>query len=860
MPDVSTKTIFFDALDLAPEQRSDFLDEMCAQDLAQRREVEALLNAHDGADSFLDLDSQTQATPMLARADRPFRNVRTREQAVGEVIGPYTITSYIGEGGFGMVYRAEQNHPVQRPVALKIIKPGMDSQQVLRRFELERTALAMMDHPGIARVYDAGAVDDGRPYVVMEFVEGQPLSEFCDKHRLSIRDRLRLFQRVCRAVQHAHQKGVIHRDLKPSNILVAMIDGEPTPRVIDFGIAKAMQGEDSGAAQQATAITLDSQIIGTPQYMSPEQASMRNAEIDTRSDIYSLGVVLYELLTGETPVDGEAIREGGWRAAEKLICEREPARPSSRVVDLGDEAEAIAARRHLDGHRLWRTLKGDLDWIVMHALDQDPDRRYPTAEALADDIERYLGNEPVSAGPPSRLYRLGKLARRNKLELVAASSVVLAILALAAGGVWFGVTQKAASEDAEQRFVQERELTEFMQSILLGVDPAYAQGEDTTLLLKILADARDRVDTTLDQHPRAAVNMLNTIGGAYLKLTEFETAEECFREGLAIGLEQLEATDAIVMDARGNLAAALARQHRLDEAEEHFLPVIAYRERTIGPRDRETLNVKANLGSSYYENDRYNEAVRLLSETYEDASAALGDDNELTLRVMNNLALAHEELGEIDKAAEMLQRVLEAQKIAVGPTDPRTLATMNNLAGIYQSNGQADEAIAMLQQTMDVKREIYAEDHPSLLVGMNNLAGAMREADRIDEAIALYHDTIEFAERILPENDVRMAIVLNGLANAHADRQENDTAIELFNQAIAIIETAMSPAHPNALQVKVGLARMFLRTEHYQEALELADYIIEQGTNQIGPEWPIVKNASEVQAQAQAALESQNPG
>jgi WD40 repeat protein/serine/threonine protein kinase len=423
---MNEQAIFIAALQEDPDRRAAYLDKACAADPALRQRVEKLLDAHERAGSFLK-------QPAAAAVTDAYRPV---SEGPGNVIGPYKLLQQIGEGGFGVVYMAEQQEPVRRKVALKIIKPGMDSREVIARFESERQALALMDHPNVARVLDAGATASGRPYFVMELVRGVPITDFCDKNHLSAAGRLELFIDVCRAVQHAHQKGIIHRDLKPSNILVTLHDGRPVPKVIDFGVAKAT----SQQLTQKTLFTAYGQMVGTPAYMSPEQAEMSGLDIDTRSDIYALGVLLYELLTGTTPLESKRLREAGYAEMQRMIREDEPPRPSTRLSSLGGEATVLAGNRGTDVKHLAQLLRGDLDWIVMKALEKDRNRRYETPGAFAADVQRFLHNEAILARPPSALYRLRKFARRNRaVVLTAALGALLLLLGITGttiGLVW----------------------------------------------------------------------------------------------------------------------------------------------------------------------------------------------------------------------------------------------------------------------------------------------------------------------------------------------------------------------------------------------------------------------------------------
>src|SRR5882672_590236 len=413
--------------------RAEYVREAAGGDEGLLRRVEALLAVHDAPDRLLD---RPAAAGAVTGACSPAIGDETASviprECAGTQIGPYKLLQKIGEGGMGVVWMAEQTQPVQRKVALKVIKAGMDSRQIIARFEAERQALAMMDHVNIARVFDGGATETGRPYFVMELVHGVPITKYCDDNHLTPRERLELFVPVCQAIQHAHQKGIIHRDVKPSNVMITLYDGKPVPKVIDFGVAKATE-------QKLTERTLFTQygtMVGTLEYMSPEQAEMSALGVDTRSDIYSLGVLLYELLTGSTPLSRKRIREAAYGEIVRMIKEDEPARPSARLSDSGEALASISAQRHMEPAQLTKLVRGELDWIVMKCLEKDRNRRYETATGLARDIEHYLNDEPVLACPPSAMYRLRKLVRRNKGPVLAASLLVLALVGGIIGTTW----------------------------------------------------------------------------------------------------------------------------------------------------------------------------------------------------------------------------------------------------------------------------------------------------------------------------------------------------------------------------------------------------------------------------------------
>ncbi|HJZ90628.1 MAG TPA: serine/threonine-protein kinase, partial [Gemmataceae bacterium] len=441
----SLDTVFCEAVEIADaDARAAYLARACGTDARLRQRLEALIAAHFQAGSFLDRPAEALAAAApLAPGHDP-----SDAQEPGSVIGPYTLVEKVGEGGMGAVYVADQSTPVKRRVALKVIKPGMDTREVVARFEAERQALALMDHPNIAAVFDAGTTDQGRPYFVMELVHGVPITEYCDQARLPADRRLRLFVQLCRAVQHAHQKGVIHRDLKPSNVLVTVLDGEPLPKVIDFGIAKAVHQP----LTEKTAQTRLAQLVGTPMYMSPEQAELSGLDVDTRADVYGLGVLLYELLTGTTPFDQETLLRAGFDEMRRVIREDEPPRPSERVSTLAAPARTtVSARRGLDQRRLSRLLRGDLDWVVMKALEKDRDRRYEGAGAFAADVERYLAGRPVVARPPSTGYRVRKFVQRNKAAMAMAAVLLAAVLAVAGTVGWTAHARSAERAEAARR-------------------------------------------------------------------------------------------------------------------------------------------------------------------------------------------------------------------------------------------------------------------------------------------------------------------------------------------------------------------------------------------------------------------------
>ena len=529
-----------------PAARCAFLDRSCAGDPVLRTKIDGLLAAAADADTFftesasaLSLPTESVPSPRIAPASTDaIRANLSIEEPIGTRIGRYKLLERIGEGGCGVVYMAEQEEPVRRRVALKIIKLGMETKSVIARFEAERQALALMDHPNIARVFDAGATERGSPYFVMELVRGVRITEYCDQNHLGIRQRLDLFVQICHAIQHAHQKGVIHRDIKPSNIMIALQDGLPVPKVIDFGIAKATEAR----LADRPLLTADAQLIGTPAYMSPEQAEMSGLDIDTRSDIYSLGVLIYELLTGKTPFDAKELLKSGLDEMRRTLREREPPRPSVRLSALQRPVLAKTAEfRQVEPARLISLLYGDLDWIVMKTLEKDRTRRYETANGLALDIQRYLSNEPIMARPPSRLYRLGKLVRRNRVVFAAAGAVAFALVAGMGTSTWLFLKERdarhraVAAEQQESRLRHEAEVRErITQAALLVSQERYDSADN---LLR---------NTSLTQQTVEGAAVFRSVGEWHALHDRWQQAADRF--GQLLHVNQLDGVDVSTLD------------------------------------------------------------------------------------------------------------------------------------------------------------------------------------------------------------------------------------------------------------------------------------------------------------------------
>jgi serine/threonine protein kinase/Tfp pilus assembly protein PilF len=764
-------------------------------------------------------DPELATTQSIDASDRP-----------ETVIGRYHLVRRIGEGGMGEVWLAEQKEPVRRRVALKLIKGGVYTREAIARFDSERQALALMDHPAIAKVFDAGSTSQGAPYFVMEYVAGVPITDYCDNHKLSIHERLELFRHVCEGVQHAHQKAIIHRDLKPSNILVIEVDGTPVPKIIDFGVAKAL-------AQRLTADTMFTRagaLVGTPEYMSPEQAGSSGEDIDTRTDVYSLGIIFYELLAGAPPME---LRKVALEEFLRRLREEEPPKPSTKIRTQDHaKSEEVARRRQTGPIALAKQMHGELDCIALKALEKDRARRYSSPSDLASDISRYLNNEAVRAVPPTLFYRVRKFSRRYRAVLVTACA--FAIVLIAASVISIRQSLRANREAAVAQAVNS-----FLQNDLLAQASAATQSERTKLDpdLKVrtaLDRAAVRITGKFDRQPEVEAAIRDTIGQTYVNLGLYPEAEKEFERALELRRRVLGTNDPETLKTLGQLGMAYFFQSNYAQAESLLSQTLEAARRALGPEHSETVRAMTNLGSVYRRQGKYPQAEALVSQALEIKRRTIGLEGPSTLTSMSVLAEIYDEEGKYAQAEALINQTLEIQRRVLGPEHPNNLNLMNNLANVYNAEGKYAQAEALHSQTLEIRRRVLGPEQPYTVSSMSNLADVYNAEGKYAEAESLGSQAIDIRRRILGAEHSYTLISMNNLAGVYMEEGKYAQAEALAKQTLEIRRRVQGGEHYETLNSMRTLADIYNAEHKYTEAEPLFRQTLEMQRRVLGAEHP----------------------
>jgi serine/threonine protein kinase len=731
--------------------------------------------------------------------------------------GPYRLISKLGEGGMGQVWLAEQKVPLQRHVALKIIRAGLCDDSLLQRFLSERQSLAIMSHPAIAKVFDAGATPDGQPYFVMEYVHGLPITTYCNGQRLKIRERLQLFAKVCEGVQHAHQKAIIHRDLKPANILVLEVDGQPAPRIIDFGLAKHVAPQ----VADETIFTQAGCFVGTPGFMSPEQVDSSLGDVDTRTDVYSLGAVLYVLLTDSLPFDAEDWKKKPFHEVLRHLREDDPMPPSSKVGSHPEALKKIAESRNTQPQHLVTQLRGDLDWITMKALEKDRSRRYGTPSELAADIERYLHSQPVMARPAGTGYRIRKYVARHRVAVAVTAGLIL----LLAG---FAVAQAVQLRRVTRERDRADRVTEFITGMFNVSDPSQARG-NTITAREILDRSSNQIGKSLAKDPGLRASMMDVMGTVYRNLGLYSQAQSLLRQSVdtkraAFGPEHPE-----TLKSSTALADVLDQEGQNAEAQKLARKTFNSSHRILGPRHPDTLKSMGTLAAVLEEGGQYAESEKLSREVLETAQSVFGPDHPDTVKYRHTLATVLNSVARFGEAEKLLRQNLEIDQRTLGSDHPVTLHAMNAVAVTLADAGRPAEAEKIQADMLDSQRRVLGPEHPDTLGSMSNLANYISDQGRYADAEKLHRETLEIQRRVLGLSHPETLRTMDNLSNAVSEQGRYAEAEKLERETVDLRRRYTGPDHPWTASAVYNLACILALEGRREEALSFLRQAAEHG-------------------------------